>query len=258
MLRTACLLFSMMICRLCFAGPDTSAVHLKTKLVLNNTVLHLKPKAVLVLDTTTVAVRKLDGVALKAYRQRPEFTYAEGFTGPSLWTRFWRWFWDWLDLRGKNAGKATWFWRILKYLFIVGGPAALVFLILRLSGINMLGLFRKKAYSPLAYTTAQENIHEIDFEAGIDKAVADKNYRLAVRLLYLRSLKQLSDSGLINWQINKTNTDYIGELTDTEQRAAFQQLTLQFEYAWYGDFSINGNSYQRISQLFGSFKGRAA
>ena len=79
-----------------------------------------------------------------------------------------------------------------------------------------------------------------------------------MRLLYLRSLKQLSDNGLINWQINKTNTDYISEIADNTQREAFKQLTLQFEYAWYGDFLINGDNYKRINQLFGNFKSKAA
>ncbi|AMR30610.1 hypothetical protein A0256_03815 [Mucilaginibacter sp. PAMC 26640] len=246
-----------------FAGPDTTAGQKvpKLKRAVDTVTVKTKSKAklILVLDTTSVDVRKLNGTALENYKKRPEFKYAEaGYTGSSLWTRFWDWFWKWLDLGGKNAGKTTWFWRILKYLFIIGGPAALVFLILKLSGINMLGLFRKKAYSPLAYTTSEENIHEINFETEIEKAVAAKNYRLAVRLLYLRSLKQLSDNGLINWKIDKTNTDYVSELADEDQRAEFKQLTLQFEYAWYGDFLITGESYKRISQLFGSFKTKAA
>lgn len=258
MLRTACLFILIPWSVCCFAANDTTAMHARVIPVAHATTVVPKPKWVLVLDTTTLATRKLNSQALDAYKQRPEFKYAEGYSGPSLWTRFWRWFWKWLDLNGKNANKATWLGRILKYLFIIGGPTALVFLILKLSGINMLVLFRKKAYSSLAYTTSEENIHEINFESEIDKAVAAKNYRLAVRLLYLRSLKQLSDSGLIDWQINKTNTDYISELSDNDQRTTFKHLTMQFEYVWYGDFLVNSESYARISQLFGNFKSKTA
>jgi hypothetical protein len=254
MLRTTCLVVFLLITKLCFATPDTAVVQKKPGKVIVS-----KKPAVVLLDTTTVARRTLNAAALKAYKTQPEFKYDEGVnSGPSLWARFWRWLWQWLGrLLGSNEKAASGFFVFLKYLFIVAGLAALVFLILKLSGINMLHLFRKKPYSSLAYSESAENIHEINFEAEIEKATATHNYRLAVRLLYLRSLKQLSDDGLINWQINKTNTNYVYELTNPGQREAFKQLTLQFEYVWYGDFLINGDIFKRISALFNTFKSSA-
>jgi hypothetical protein len=260
MLRIAPLFVFLLIANLCFAGPDTAAV-LKKTTVKKDTVAANKTPAVIIKDTTTIAQRSLDTVALTKYKKLPEFKYEETYNGPSWWTRFWRWFWKWFGELFGSAGKHTSamsaFFLFLKYFFIAAGLSALVFLILNLSGINMLHLFRKKPYSTLAYSESAENIHEIDFEADIEKAIAVHNYRFAVRLLYLRSLKQLSDEGLINWQINKTNTNYVYELTNAEQREAFKQLTLQFEYIWYGDFLINGEIFKRISALFSNFKSTA-
>ena len=260
MLRTASLFVFLLIANLCFAGPDTAAV-LEKLVVKKDTVVANKKPAVIITDTTTIAHRSLDTAALNKYKKLPEFKYEEKYGGPSWWTRFWRWFWNWLgNLLGratKHESAMSSFFLFLKYLFIAAGLAALVFLILKLSGINMLHLFRKKPYSTLAYSESVENIHEIDFEGEIEKAIAVHNYRYAVRLLYLRSLKQLSDNGLINWQINKTNTNYVYELTNTEQREAFKRLTLQFEYVWYGDFLINGEIFKRINALFSTFKSSA-
>jgi hypothetical protein len=209
-------------------------------------------KLVLATDTGVVALRQLDKGAIGNYKKQPEFNYhEEKYNGPSLWSRFWKWFWSLFD--SVKVTKTAWFWVVIKYLFIGAGIAALLFLILKLSGIDI-NIFRSKPYAPLAYSEFEENIHEIDFDTEVEKAAAVNNYRLAVRLLYLKVLKQLSDNGLINWQINKTNTHYASELTNTEQQAAFKQLTRQFEYVWYGDFLINSDIYKKISPLFQNFK----
>ena len=110
----------------------------------------------------------------------------------------------------------------------------------------------------MPYDESVENIYAIDFNAEIDKAVTQQNYRLAVRLLYLRSLRQLADAGLIHWDVNKTNTIYINELANAEQRLAFKLLTRQFEYVWYGEFIIDAQIFTKITALFNNFKVKAA
>ncbi|OOQ58473.1 DUF4129 domain-containing protein [Mucilaginibacter pedocola] len=258
MLRITCLFIFLLFARAGFAAADTTAVPVK-KGVKADTAKIVKVPAVVKADTSAVSIRRFNDAAIKKYAAQPEFKYNEVKTGGlSWWTRFWIWFWAWFQsLFSKNKTEISGFAVFMKYFFIMTGVAALVFLILKLSGINMLQLFRKKPYSAISYSEAVENIHEIDFEAEIENAVAVKNYRLAVRLLYLRSLKQLSDAGLINWQINKTNTTYVTELTDATQREAFRRLTLQFEYVWYGDFVINGDIFKKINTLFSNFKSKA-
>jgi hypothetical protein len=115
-------------------------------------------------------------------------------------------------------------------------------------------LLGKSRKTPLAYTESTENIHEINFDEEIEKAIASHNYRLAVRLLYLRSLKQLSDNGLIQWQPEKTNSVYVYELNNPSVRQSFVSLTRQFEYVWYGGFNIDGAAFGNINQLFQNFK----
>lgn len=220
----------------------------------------IKPKpapAVLHTDSSQLRLTHFNNARLARLKERPEFRYGEKEVGPSLWTRFWRWFWhlfDDLELR-PNGDAMSYVALFLKYLFIALGVATLIFIILRVAGVDVSGLFKRKpADASVPYAETLENIHEINFDTDIEAAIAQHNYRLAVRLLYLKSLKQLNDAGLIHWQIDKTNTAYIDELKNPDQREAFTILTRQFEFIWYGEFTINGQVFQNIKTLFANFK----
>jgi len=228
----------------------------------NGAALAVKPvKQPLVLkpDTTRVSVRHFDNAVITAHSKQPEFQYKDDTdTTPSWWDRFWHWFWNLFKPLKLSKHAMSPFLRILlyflQYLFLAAGLAAVVFLVLKLMGIDMLGVFRRKSMSAnLPFTESLENIHDINFDDEIERAVAQHNYRLAVRMLYLKSLKQLSDTHLIKWQIDKTNSAYIDELTNAHQRQLFSSLTLQFEYVWYGEFVIDGQTFKNINTVFQDF-----
>lgn len=216
-------------------------------------------KVVLRIDTSNVNVRKLDEKALNEYRKQPAFQYKETRQQLSWWDRFWRWFWNWVShLFRFNTGKGYGFlailWDIVQILLLVGGLAALIFFIFKATGMDMRNIFlRKPTVTPVPYSEFFEDINAIDFDAEIENAVAKHNYRFAVRLLYLKCLKQLSDSGLIDWKIDKTNNSYINELQPTGRAEAFGSLTRQFEYVWYGEFLIDGAVYNNIAHSFSNF-----
>jgi hypothetical protein len=215
--------------------------------------------AILKTDSSTVNIRVFDSVALKGYSKQPEFKYDDTDTGPSLWTRFWHWLshlFDFLTIHPHvSSGFLVLFFLFLKYLFIVLGLATIAFFIFKMAGIDMLNIFRRKPRTAnLPYSESLENIHEINFDTEIENAVAQHNYRLAVRLLYLKCLKQLNDASLIKWQPEKTNGTYVNELNDIGQRSNFKLLTRQFEYVWYGDFAIDGDIFKHINVLFQKFK----
>ncbi|HVW14812.1 MAG TPA: DUF4129 domain-containing protein [Mucilaginibacter sp.] len=227
--------------------------------------VHQEP-AVLREDSSSVnTVRRMDTAAIKAYSRQPEFKYKEDIVAPTLWTRFWRWFWNWVrrifkSTSPKKGGSVSAFWAVFfKYLLIVLGSAAVIFLVFRLIGVDMQNVFRRRPKQlPVPYSEFAEDINAIKFDEEIERALANHNYRLAVRLLYLRCLKQLSDAGLIEWQIDKTNSDYVNELANDDQRSAFRFLTRQFEYVWYGEFLIDRPVYNDISVSFHDFNKHVA
>lgn len=217
-------------------------------------------------DSTKITLRHFDAGSLKAYKNDKDFNYHLEKEAVTWWDRFWNWvwhlwdnFWQWVDelLRrifgGRSMGNNP--AMIFKYIIIGILAFAVIYIILKLLGINAWHIFKKNPKQvPIPYDESIENIHEISFDTAIEDALAIKNYRLAVRLLYLRSLKQLSDHNLINWRIEKTNSAYINELTNVAQRRQFIIVTRQFEYIWYGDFPVDGESYQKINTTFQEFK----
>jgi hypothetical protein len=223
-------------------------------------------KAVLKVDSASaVDLRHFDKSTLDSYRKKPEFQYKETSQDISWWTRFWRWFWNWpgnLFKFGRSKGSITFwtiFFQVLEIFLLILGVGALIFFIFKAQGINIFGIFRKKATtSPIPYSEFFEDINVINFDGEIENAINKANYRLAVRLLYLKCLKSLSDSGLIDWEIDKTNNAYINEINNEQHQAAFRELTLQFEYVWYGEFLIDQQVYKTIDNSFRDFNKQVA
>ena len=85
----------------------------------------------------------------------------------------------------------------------------------------------------------------VDFPGGIAEALSRQNYREAVRLLYLQTLKQLSDAERIDWQLYKTPTQYINEV----RLPAFRQLTNHFLRVRYGNFEATEELFRIMQTL---------
>ncbi|RZK53770.1 MAG: DUF4129 domain-containing protein [Pedobacter sp.] len=163
-----------------------------------------------------------------------------------------RWFAKLFSGGGKHLPNTA-FLIFLKYAAIVLAVALIVFIVMKIFGLDLKFLTGKSKTVDIPYEESLENIHEIDFEDHLENAINSGNYRLAVRLLYLKTLKHLTDRNLINWQPEKTNQTYVAELGNEVYKTDFAALTLQFEYIWYGDFYIDRDSFEPINQSFTQF-----
>lgn len=249
MMRRCCLIWILLLLCASRVWAYQPLKHPAVKLKLPQPAKKVTRPAVLVTDTASdIKVRSYNAQTLDDYRKQTDFQYKENHFQLSWWQRFWRWFWNMLARHVHINGD------VVSNVFIVLGVAALLFIIYRLLGTDIKGAFGGRSKSvTLPYEETLENIHEIDFDAELERAISRGDYRLAVRLLYLKCLKQLNDDGLINWQISKTNSAYLNELTDAGQRRYFSQLTLQFEYVWYGDFAVDAGGFEQISEAFSNF-----
>ncbi|MCD0479586.1 DUF4129 domain-containing protein [Chryseobacterium sp. LC2016-29] len=99
-----------------------------------------------------------------------------------------------------------------------------------------------------------ENIHQINFPQSIAKFENEGDYRSAVRYQFLYILKKLSDKKLILWNPEKTNKDYVAELKAAHLKNEFYNLSYIFDYVWYGEFSIDAQSYDKFKNQFHGFK----
>ena len=202
-------------------------------------------------DTAPVTVRKISAEKIDRYRTDPTFQYEQANeTAPSYWDRFWDWIWSKIGSLTRTPHGA----RVTRILLIAVASGLLLYFIIRLSGMNRTGLFGKKNTGDLLQGEAMnEDIHSINFNQAIQQAVANSNYRLAVRLLYLQSLKALADRDMILWQLDKTNSAYVKEIKDESQQNAFYQLTLWFENNWYGNIPVSEARFGLIKDQFERF-----
>ena len=191
--------------------------------------------------TTALPPRRADAARLRELAAQREFQYVEADANPDAWGAFWARVRRWLGRHlGSPAGRAA--WKYGAYAAVLG---ALVFAVLKLLQVDITGTFGRAPRRGLAYDTAAENIHEVDFAARIAEAEAAGNLRLATRLGYLEVLKRLTDHGLIKWQPDKTNHAYLAELAAGPLREAFRGATREFEYVWYGELPLSPALYEQ-------------
>lgn len=200
------------------------------------------------LDSSKVTITQFDKDKIETYKQQREFQYESISKELSLWDRFWMWFWRQIgNLLGNTIENP-----ISRYFFIGLGVAVVAFILYKVIGAD--ALFSKKSKkTALPYDVLSEDIHQIDYKAELARLVAEGKYRLAVRLLYLQSLKKLSDKDIIDWRPEKTNYNYLMEISEPDLKAEFARLTHQFDYIWYGDFPVDRVKFDPINQTFSHF-----
>jgi hypothetical protein len=149
----------------------------------------------------------------------------------------------------KRLSDTTWFQTLL-WILIIGGFAGAIAWYLASSNV---GLFRKKIKN-IANSEGEEEMPEdifaINYQTEIDKAAASGNYRLAIRLMFLRLLKNMSERNAINYKQDKTNMDYLFEIQPKSYYNDFFRVTRNYEYSWYGKFEVSPEAYATVQQDF--------
>ncbi len=147
-----------------------------------------------------------------------------------------------------------WF-RTLVWIVIIGGFLAVLSWFLISSDVR---LFRKKpsVLHSIAEHSLPEDIFSIDYEKELEKSFAGKNLRLGVRLMYLHVLRLLAERELIDYKIEKTNSDYLAQLFSTGYYKDFFQITRHFEYVWYGKFDLSETAFEAIRKEYTTLKNR--
>jgi hypothetical protein len=142
----------------------------------------------------------------------------------------------------------------LKWFFIIGGIALIAFLIYRFIGEgNVFGTKSRKIAvnsDEIDLENIEENLEKAELDPIISKAIATKNFPLAIRLYYLAILKELTLAGAIKWKKDKTNRIYVQEMQPHPLMENFRQVTTIFERVWYGDTPLDEAGFEQIQPSF--------
>jgi len=200
-----------------------------------------------------IDVRLLSDDLLDKYKNDPEFDYDGGPEEADDWiTKIKNWINQQLAILRSSKTYST----LLDYLYYGLMIAALILIIRGLIKADRRGLlFGKMNYNEIKMIESEEDISQINFDELIAAAAERKDYKLAVRYLFLKSLKLLSEKEIIELRNNKTNHQYLSEIKNNRISNAFQIATSRFEWIWYGDFPVDENvmksSQKDFNELFG-------
>jgi len=186
-----------------------------------------------------------------------DFIYERTINNSGWWTRFKQWLSDFIkNIFDINSdAKASDVTDIAIKVFYVVIFILVVFFIVK-AIINKEGkwVFGKSSdKSIIPVTDIESNIYEADFKSLIASAERDKNYRLAVRYYYLLLLKNLSQAGIIEYDVEKTNSDYHYEINSEALKKEFSYTSYLYNYIWYGEFDIDNNQFQKAKTAFNQF-----
>ena len=205
-------------------------------------------------DSIPFESRKLEENFRDNY-QSDEFQYEAVIQIKELnaWDRFWaavqRFFESLFNFGG--SGETMSALEILMKIIAIIIVVIVVYLVVKVI-INKEGgwIFSKSAKKIIPVENVEENIHTLNFQTIIAQAKNNKNNRLVIRYYYLWLLKSLSDKNTIEWDIEKTNSDYIREIKDNKLKQDFQFLSYIFEYSWYGEFELNETDFSKAETTF--------
>ena len=200
------------------------------------------------IDTTAVEVRGPGPDFVESYRSRKEFKYV---MAPAQ-TNTLKQLWAYLQKHFKSLTRITelmpWGLKVLMWLLV------LFFLFVVITQTKLYKIFYsgEEEVQPLHTILSSDYNHAIDFDSEITKLVEQQQYRLAIRLLYLKGIQQLREKEFIQYSKDKTNVDYLRDLNHTNFKSMFYRVTHIYNYVWYGDTDIAEDQFLRFEKSFQS------
>ncbi|MDZ4679151.1 MAG: DUF4129 domain-containing protein [Saprospiraceae bacterium] len=151
------------------------------------------------------------------------------------------------------SGSGNFFQWLFRGLLLLAGIAIIVLIVMSIIQMNPAPkdvIIRGQTVEGIDLQHIEENLNTADLDPLIQRAIAQENHTMAVRLYYLAILKKLSQQQLVVWKRDKTNRDYFRELKGSSLQRPFQAVTRDFEWVWYGDGAIGKQDFQRMQGQF--------
>lgn len=136
--------------------------------------------------------------------------------------------------------------------------AFVVFVVVKVVLGNNSTLFRKQPRKLVAekadHGEQPSDVHGTDWAQLFAQSMELGNQRLAVRYSFMHMLQVLEQHRCISFRTDKTNHDYYYELKDQELRTLFRSLANQYEYAWYGEYTLSDTALKAYLHTYNTLK----
>ena len=107
-----------------------------------------------------------------------------------------------------------------------------------------------KSFKEVQLERAPVEITKTELELMLEKALANDDFRLAIRIYFIFVLKDLTEKSWIIWKKEKTNISYLMEMRGKKQYESFSESVSIFELVWYGNYTITNTDYSTIEPKF--------
>ncbi len=192
---------------------------------------------------------------IEDYKNQKEFNYLEEIENDSWWTRFKRWInmqyqklIDWLFGDYKAHSIIAFLLEVLPYLIIGIVIGLIVWLFIRLNpGPSILG---EPIDPEVHYNEEEKIVRSQDIPSLIEDAIQKGDYRLAVRYYYLQLLKILNEKGLIHYEFQKTDAEYLSEIKNDNFMKPLKQVMRIYDFIWYGNFNVSEKDFAVAQNTF--------
>jgi len=207
----------------------------------------------IMVDSDTIEAKTFSKDFKKKYTDS-DFVYEQKAQEKGLWRRFLEWlaslFAKLFDFESPQSSMN--FVAILLRTLAVVIIVFVIYLIAR-ALINKEGqwIFGKNSNKRnIYYSDIEKNIHLLDFDKLIKESIQSGEKRIAIRYYYLWLLKVMAQNHYIEWDIEKTNSDYLYELQRPVHKEEFTYLSYLYNYIWYGEFEIDETSFRKAENRF--------
>lgn len=205
-------------------------------------------------DTSSIVdLRIPDESRIEVYTNDPSFQYSRAPENPnSLRDRLLNFLISILvRLIGNPVGEF-----IFKSILIIAVIGLVFVVINQLMGGELISIITKnKSGDGFSIDITGDELANTDFEKLLNDAIAKGDFHAATRYGYLISLRLLREKNLIQWADEKTNLDFLRELTGHPLNKPFRTLTTYYEYVEYGDFEIDSTRFKSFQSTLDEFKG---
>lgn len=100
----------------------------------------------------------------------------------------------------------------------------------------------------------QEGGPELTLQKKLQEAIDQREYALALRMLFLQILADLHLSETIAWKKDKTNATYLAEFGRKHNNAQFRTVTYLYEFSWFGKAKLHPQQFSDYKQQFDEFR----
>ena len=130
------------------------------------------------------------------------------------------------------------FWKILLFLLIFTIVIIVAYVYLKNKKPT-----NKKVITDEEDAWNPETVTKTELELRLEEAINQENYRECVRIYFTFILKELIRKNWIQWKREKTNHDYVIEMTRKKDALSFISCVRIYDLVWYGEYKIDEDVY---------------